>query len=47
MKSFTATSSRIRLQSLNWLIEDIQENGVVTTEEDADRRPVPEFTVSP
>ncbi|OUM43254.1 DUF305 domain-containing protein [Arthrobacter agilis] len=40
-------AQRREIAEMNWLIEDIQENGVVTTEEDAGLRPVPEFTVSP
>ncbi|WDF33072.1 DUF305 domain-containing protein [Arthrobacter agilis] len=40
-------AQRREIAEMNWLIEDIQENGVVTTEEDASLRPVPEFTVSP
>jgi len=30
-----------------WLIEDIEENGVVTTPDEADQRPVPKFEASP
>ena len=39
-------AQRREIQEMNWLIQDIQENGVATTEEEANARPVPEFDVS-
>jgi hypothetical protein len=32
---------------MEWLIADIEENGVVTTEEEAAERPVPELDDAP
>lgn len=32
------------IEEMNWLITDIDENGTATTESEAARRPVPEFT---
>ncbi len=32
------------IEEMNWLIDDIDDNGVVTTRSEADARPVPEFT---
>jgi len=29
---------------MEWLIDDISKNGLATTEEEADARPVPDFT---
>ena len=40
-------AQRREIAEMNWLIEDIEENGIVPTEEEADLRPVPEFEVSP
>jgi len=34
------------IEMMNWLIEDITENGVVETQAQAEERPVPEFEVS-
>lgn len=39
-------AQRREIQEMNWLIQDIQENGVATTEEEANARPVPEFDIS-
>ncbi len=39
----TATQRR-EIKEMDWLISDISENGKATTEEEAQRRPVPEFT---
>lgn len=32
------------IKEMEWLIDDIRNNGVATTQEEADARPVPEFT---
>ena len=32
---------------MNWLLDDIRENGVATTEAEAEQRPVPAFEASP
>jgi len=40
-------AQRREIAEMNWLIEDIQENGVATTAEEARERPVPEFQASP
>jgi uncharacterized protein (DUF305 family) len=34
------------IEAMNWLIEDIAENGIAATEAEAEVRPVPEFEVS-
>lgn len=39
-------AQRREIQEMNWLLEDIRENGIAETEEDANARPVPEFDVS-
>lgn len=39
-------AQRREIQEMNWLIQDIQENGIAETEADANARPVPEFDVS-
>lgn len=39
-------AQRREIQEMNWLIEDIQANGIATTEDEANARPVPEFDVS-
>ncbi|GAB4524009.1 MAG: DUF305 domain-containing protein [Anaerolineae bacterium] len=39
-------AQRREIEEMNWLIADIAENGVVTTESEAKERPVPEFEVS-
>lgn len=31
------------IQEMDWLLNDIQQNGIVATEDEADERPVPEF----
>lgn len=36
-------AQRREIQEMDWLVDDIAENGEVTTQEEADRRPVPEF----
>ena len=40
-------AQRREIAEMNWLIEDIEENGIVTTQDEADERPVPEFEASP
>ncbi len=40
-------AQRREIAEMNWLIEDIEENGVVTTPDEADQRPVPEFEATP
>lgn len=36
-------AQRREIREMDWLVDDIAENGEVTTQEEADRRPVPEF----
>ena len=36
-------AQRKEIAEMDWLIEDIEENGVADTRDEADRRPVPEF----
>ena len=40
-------AQRIEIDEMKWLIEDIEENGAATTQEEAQQRPVPEFEASP
>jgi len=40
-------AQRREIAEMNWLIEDIQENGEATTLEEAEQRPVPELEASP
>jgi hypothetical protein len=35
------------IEEMNWLIDDIRENGPATTQTEAEARPVPDFEVSP
>jgi hypothetical protein len=39
-------AQRREIEEMNWLIADIAENGIITTEAEAEERPVPEFEVS-
>jgi uncharacterized protein (DUF305 family) len=39
-------AQRREIAEMEWLIDDIAENGVAATEADADERPVPEFTAT-
>ena len=39
-------AQRREIKEMNWLIEDIEQNGKVETEEEAQRRPLPKFTAS-
>lgn len=40
-------AQRREIKEMNWLLEDIRENGKATTQEEAEARPVPEFEASP
>lgn len=40
-------AQRREIDEMDWLIADIEENGIAATAEEADARPVPEFEVSP
>ena len=40
-------AQRREIKEMEWLIADIRENGVATTEAEADRRAVPEFSGTP
>lgn len=40
-------AQRREIKEMNWLIDDIRENGIASTEAEAEARPVPEFEVSP
>jgi FlaA1/EpsC-like NDP-sugar epimerase len=40
-------AQRREIAEMNWLLEDIRQNGVAATQADADARPVPEFEASP
>ena len=40
-------AQRREIEEMNWLLEDIAENGEATTEAEAEARPVPEFEVEP
>jgi len=36
-------AQRREIEEMNWLIDDIHENGIASTEAEAQARPVPEF----
>ncbi|WP_238695305.1 DUF305 domain-containing protein [Ornithinimicrobium flavum] len=40
-------AQRREIAEMTWLVDDIEINGVVTTEQEAEQRPVPEFQVTP
>jgi len=40
-------AQRKEIAEMKWLVEDIEENGPATNEEEAQQRPVPEFQASP
>lgn len=40
-------AQRREIREMKWLIEDIRENGIAATEEEADARSVPEFDAAP
>lgn len=35
------------IKEMNWLLDDIRENGIASTQAEAEARPVPEFEASP
>lgn len=40
-------AQRKEIDEMDWLVEDIAENGPATTQSEADERPVPDFAGSP
>lgn len=40
-------AQRREINEMEWLIEDIRDNGLAETEEEANARPVPEFSAAP
>ena len=40
-------AQRREIKEMNWLLEDIRENGEATTQAEAEARPVPEFDADP
>ena len=40
-------AQRTEIKEMEWLIEDIKSNGTATTKEEANARPVPDFTAAP
>lgn len=40
-------AQRREIDEMNWLLEDIERNGIAETPEEAEARPIPEFSVSP
>ena len=40
-------AQRREIKEMEWLIQDIRENGVAETQEEADARPAPEFSGTP
>lgn len=40
-------AQRREIREMEWLIEDIRQNGVAATEEEANQRPVPQFPATP
>ncbi|MCB8928301.1 MAG: DUF305 domain-containing protein [Ardenticatenaceae bacterium] len=40
-------AQRTEIKEMEWLIEDIKANGIAATEEEANARPVPDFTAAP
>ena len=40
-------AQRTEIKEMEWLIEDIKSNGIAATEEEANARPVPDFTAAP
>lgn len=40
-------AQRREIREMEWLIEDIRENGPATTQAEADARPVPDFSAAP
>ena len=40
-------AQRREIAEMDWLIADIEANGLATTEADAEQRPVPSFSANP
>jgi len=40
-------AQRREIEEMNWLLEDIDENGIAETQAEAEERPVPDFDASP
>jgi magnesium-transporting ATPase (P-type) len=40
-------AQRREIKEMNWLIEDIAQNGIASTQDEAEERPVPEFEAAP
>lgn len=40
-------TQRLEIKEMNWLLEDIRENGIASTEAEAQSRPVPDFSSEP
>ncbi len=40
-------AQRKEIAEMEWLINDIKENGIAATEQDAAERPIPEFEAAP
>ena len=40
-------AQRKEIAEMKWLVDDIESNGVVTTDQEAEQRPVPEFGGTP
>jgi hypothetical protein len=40
-------AQRREIKEMEWLIADIEANGIATTQEEADARPVPDFSATP
>jgi magnesium-transporting ATPase (P-type) len=40
-------AQRREIKEMNWLLEDIREDGIASTETEAETRPIPEFEASP
>lgn len=40
-------AQRTEIKEMEWLIQDIKENGVATTRAEADARPIPDFSSAP
>lgn len=43
----TIKTIRREIAEMNWLLDDIRENGIVSTQAEAEDRPVPEFEANP
>ncbi|MEZ4640430.1 MAG: DUF305 domain-containing protein [Caldilineaceae bacterium] len=40
-------AQRREIKEMEWLIADIEANGIVATQEEADARPIPDFSATP